>query len=350
MIKYSYNRFGGVLEMLASITKFNNLFSNYYLELLTSLGAKEILSTDNSLNYKNAEYNIKKINSMVNSKEFCPFRTRNVFQILNCPNSHRDLGTKEIKSFAGIKCAIINQKDDKNQKTIIYLSGGAFIMSSTDTYQIQKSLFTIASRLDCRIITIGHDNAPEAQLNEQVEQALAAYKHILTKNIASADNIVVMGDSSGGNIASLMVNRAISNNLPAPKGMVLISPYMDTECKTLDPQIAKKDVVLGHIKREFLTGWFKENVVGKYSFRSPKVNPMYANWSKMPKTFIITGEHEILLSGIKEFVKKHKDKCELELFVGCKMIHIYPLLAEYFPEAIEGLGIVIYKLKSFFES
>ena len=339
------------MELLANITRFNNLMTNYYLDCLANLGLKKLIDSDYSLNYKHAKYNVKKLSDLITSGEFCPNFTRNVCQMLNNPNSHADLGNKEVKLFDGIKVSIINDKKLKDQKTIIYLSGGAFIMSSIDTYQVQKSLFTISERLNCRIITIGHDNSPEVKLTEQVDQSLRVYKYILNNNIASINNIVVMGDSSGGNIASLMVNKALKEKLPMPKGLVLVSPYIDTECKNINPEMFKKDVVMGkYINREFINGWFKENVVGDYNFNSPRVNPMHANWQGMPKTFIIVGENEIILESIKDFIKKHKNKCELELFVGVNMMHIYPLLTEYFPEAIEGMGIVIYKIKEFFNN
>jgi monoterpene epsilon-lactone hydrolase len=67
---------------------------------------------------------------------------------------------------------------------------------------------------------------PVATLPAPVEDAMAAYRHLLDEGHA-AERIVVAGDSAGGNLALALALHAAEAGLPRPAALVLLSPWTD---------------------------------------------------------------------------------------------------------------------------
>src|ERR1019366_2074611 len=68
--------------------------------------------------------------------------------------------------------------------------------------------------------------APEHPYPAGVDDAVAAYRHLLGMGVAPAD-LVVGGESAGGNLAAALLLKARDLGLKQPAGLYLLSPWLD---------------------------------------------------------------------------------------------------------------------------
>ena len=113
-------------------------------------------------------------------------------------------------------------------KTLFYLHGGGYVLGSLKSHRHLVSRFAVAARatayhLDYRL-------APEHPYPAALEDAVKAYRAILGSGIAPED-IVVCGESAGGNLATALLLKAREEDLPQPAGLHLLSPWLDMKTK-----------------------------------------------------------------------------------------------------------------------
>lgn len=108
-----------------------------------------------------------------------------------------------------------NSDSAQNATTILYLHGGGFSLGSVAFYaeallrilgkisSIEKSYDP--SNYDARVVAVEYDLAPTVRFPNPLLQCLRCYKHLLEVEKINPDNIVIAGDSAGGNIAMSML-------------------------------------------------------------------------------------------------------------------------------------------------
>lgn len=216
---------------------------------------------------------------------------------------------------------IYNNHSLPKQRVIVYYHGGGFVMYGLDAHD------NVCRRLSrdnkAIVVSVNYRLAPEftfpAAHNDAFE-ALIWVKESIGKYGGDAENIVVAGDSAGGNLAACMAHRCVKNNIKL-KAQILIYPWIDG--KLNNPSIDRNGS--GYMLEKSAMFWFQEAYVPNEADRlKPDVSPCYeTDFSKLPPAFIITGEldpliddgynYSIQLSEAKVMVKY---KEYLELFHG----------------------------------
>jgi acetyl esterase/lipase len=167
----------------------------------------------------------------------------------------------------------------------------------------------------------GHDLAvffprytltPHATYPTQLRQAVEALRHIIVTTGRSASNVIIGGDSAGGNLASATLLHLSHPHpeieplsLDAPlAGVFAYAPWVNfsTEWPSMEANRWKDIITPG-----CLTGWAREYVggKGKDNWNEP-FNAPTEWWAdvRTERILILVGSDEILLSSIEEFVKK----------------------------------------------
>ena len=114
---------------------------------------------------------------------------------------------------------------------MIYIHGGGWIMGDLDSHDS----VCVDLSIDCNVVVISIDYSlsPENPYPIALNQCFSLYLQYLNQNFffkkLNLKNILIAGDSAGGNLSAALNLKIKKENLPLPKGLILIYP-----CLSLD--------------------------------------------------------------------------------------------------------------------
>ena len=212
---------------------------------------------------------------------------------------------------------------DKNAKnTILFIHGGAYVME----LNYQHSLYCyFLSKLDAYVLLPVYPLAPSHKANETFDLIRGLYEQL-----ASRDNLILMGDSAGGGFVHSFCQYLNTVNLNQPKKIITFSPWVDISMSN-PPYDSENDPILGEVGlREIGKSW-----AGNWNTQNWKVSPLFGDNTGLADTLIFVGENEIFHRDIKKYVENLKrDGVNVRLITGPELFHIYPLFP--IPEAISA--------------
>ncbi|MDM0043896.1 alpha/beta hydrolase [Variovorax dokdonensis] len=109
-------------------------------------------------------------------------------------------------------------------RVLLYLHGGAWIIHVPRLYR--NASRRLARLLQARVLLPDYRLAPEHRFPAASDDALASYEHLLSMGVRPQD-IVIGGDSAGGNLALVTLLRARDRGLPMPACAFVFSPVTD---------------------------------------------------------------------------------------------------------------------------
>uniref|UniRef100_A0A0N4Z143 Abhydrolase_3 domain-containing protein n=1 Tax=Parastrongyloides trichosuri TaxID=131310 RepID=A0A0N4Z143_PARTI len=145
-----------------------------------------------------------------------------------CP---RWLSISNIK-ISGIECRLYqpNGKYRKNDHAIIFIAGGGWCFLEPSFYD--QVLYGIIKRLGCMVISINYSKAPEKVFPCAVNECDSVVEEFCSKKYKEYNidptKITIMGDSAGGNLATVVAQKAMRRGHRYFKCQVLIYPL--TSC------------------------------------------------------------------------------------------------------------------------
>lgn len=236
----------------------------------------------------------------------------------------------------GIPAEWVIAPEAVEERVIYYLHGGGYVGGSIRTYR--ELAWRLSRAAKARCLLIEYRLAPENPFPAALEDALKAYRWLLSQGVGSS-RMVIGGESAGGGLtaATLVALRDAGELLPA--AAFCISPWADLECRGKSVETkADSDPIL---RREFLRRHAKE-YLGNTDPRTPLASPIHADLSGLPPLLIQVGTAELLFDDATRLAAKAKsDGVEVTLELWEDMIHAWISLAAKLPEgrqAIDRIG------------
>lgn len=129
---------------------------------------------------------------------------------------------------------IIRPKDNNSKLPVVmFFHGGGWILGDKVVYD--RLVREIANGVQSAVVFVDFERSPEAQYPKAIEQAYAATKYISENgddyNIDSS-RLAVMGDSVGGNMATVVALLAKERGGPKIDFQVLFYPVTDADFET----------------------------------------------------------------------------------------------------------------------
>src|SRR5690606_20240884 len=107
------------------------------------------------------------------------------------------------------------------------LHGGGFLTGSPYTHRpITTNLAALSQRAPL-VLSVDYRLAPEHIFPAQLEDALSAYRFLLGECGFTPRHVTFAGDSAGGTLAMQLLLALNRHHLPAPRSVVLFSPWFD---------------------------------------------------------------------------------------------------------------------------
>lgn len=231
---------------------------------------------------------------------------------------------------------VLTKKNSENSDKVIYLvHGGAFIFDLIDIYRWQAEKWSEMCG-GATVVMIDYRIAPETLFPGAIEDVIDGWEWI-TDNGYKPENVVVTGDSAGGNLALNLILSLRDEKKALPKAAMLMSPWADlsTESESYKTNVYK-DPMFG-----FKEGTNKELDVedivriyaGDADLHDPRVSPVYADYKGFCTTYIQVGTGEVLYSEsitISEKLKAAGVDVTVTQYSG--MWHVFQLFGSLLPE------------------
>ncbi|CAD8175394.1 unnamed protein product [Paramecium octaurelia] len=224
-----------------------------------------------------------------------------VKQIANISKDHNNI-------FEGTSPGI----DGKITKVILQIHGGGWVGMSSFSHQTYTRKWANHVGEDCVVFSIDYRLAPKYPYPYALEDVWQLYLWILYfskyyMNI-NLKQLILAGDSAGGNMALGICYRAIKIGIRIPDGLFLPYPVVNLNFKIFNPyllnglidQIAPTTILVV-VLREYL------NSGKEHPDTDPYISPIIADDSflaKLPKIRIICGAKDSLTGDTIRFVNK----------------------------------------------
>ncbi|WP_324192504.1 alpha/beta hydrolase [Nocardia transvalensis] len=171
---------------------------------------------------------------------------------------------------------------------VMYMHGGGFFLCGLDSHRpIAASL---ARRTGLPVVNVEYRQVPATSIAGSIEDCLTAYRWLLRRGVDPA-RIVFAGDSAGGYLTFATALRAIEAGLPAPAGLVGLSPLLDLDHKAKRGYVnVARDayIPMSAVRRMIRYG---AEVDGRVD---PMLSPVNGALSGLPPALLIVGEDELL--------------------------------------------------------
>ena len=240
-------------------------------------------------------------------------------------------------NFSGIPGAIFTPRKNVNTKSIIfYLHGGGYCFgSSLTTHKV--GLTKLAKQTGSVCYSVDYRLAPEHQYPAALDDALTAWKHIVSQNPNC--NIILAGDSAGGGLSLALMMYLRDNNEQLPDGLVLFSPWTDLTCsrETYETKAKFDPMFTTNMTKDSANIYVPEDV----KKTDPYISPLYGNFTNLPRTLVLVGGNEILLDDSRHFAQKAKESgVDIEIDIWPTMFHDWWLFGSFIPETKQVLDKV----------
>lgn len=247
--------------------------------------------------------------------------------------------TFEPFSIKGMPCAWIRPEHTHgNRHCVLYFHGGGYTTGNLSYARILGSKLAAATRFD--VLAVEYRLAPEFAFPSQLDDGEKAWDYLMYLGYGAKD-VVVAGESAGGNLALSLPLRLKKQNRKMPGALVCMSPWTDltmsgesfTACKDLDPILTPE--YISQVREMFTRG---------HEIKDPLVSPLFGDFAGFPPTLIQVGSNEILLSDSLELHRKMLGAqvyCKLQVWDD--MWHVFQMFpSKKAAEAMEGVARFIF--------
>ncbi|UNB49073.1 alpha/beta hydrolase [Staphylococcus coagulans] len=178
---------------------------------------------------------------------------------------------------------------------ILYIYGGTFVLQPSVFHW--RFMDKLAYETLHEVVLPIYPKAPEYTYRETHQAIEQAYRRLLKET--DADNIVIMGDASGGNMALSFIQKLMEQDeLPLPRQLYLISPWLDLSLSNPDitEQVQKKDPIQNVFSLQSVAKVWVDDLERK----NPRVSPMYGSVRGLPPVYMFGGTSEIFYPDMRK--------------------------------------------------
>lgn len=238
-------------------------------------------------------------------------------------------------SLEDMPCAWVRpHRGHDRRRAVLYCHGGGYTSGNLGYSRILAS--KLSNVTGWQVLSFEYRLAPEHPYPAAVEDAMKAWDYLMYQGYGARD-VVVAGDSAGGNLALVLTQLLKKAGRRLPRALILLSPWTDMtasgksyqEREAIDPVLTLNYIYA--VRDAYARG---------QDLSDPCLSPLFGDFTSFPPTLIQAGTNEILLSDsvrLRDRLIQAAVPCRLE--VWSDLWHVFQM----FPikkagEAMESIG------------
>lgn len=203
---------------------------------------------------------------------------------------------------------------------ILYCHGGGYSTGSSVYARTLTTKLAMSTSMD--VLSFNYRLAPENPYPAATEDAMKVWDYLMLLGYGARD-IIIAGDSAGGNLALSLVLKLKEQKRLLPRGLVLMSPWTDLTSKG-QSYISKAGI------DPILNAAYLQQMIENYAkdcdLTEPMISPLYGEFEGFPPTYIQVGNNEILLDDSMQLYKKMlKANVSVKIDVFKGMWHVFQM-------------------------
>ncbi|MFN3714312.1 MAG: alpha/beta hydrolase [Alcanivoracaceae bacterium] len=219
-----------------------------------------------------------------------------------------------------------------DERVVLYIPGGAFSIGSPITHRGITA--RLAHFTGCRVLAVNYSKAPEHPYPAALHDVLNAYQWLLDQGVPS-NNVVIAGDSSGGNLTLATLQALRDANSPLPAAGICLSPWADLAGNGVSMRFNRRHdamVPYRHIKDA------ARKYAGQIPLDDARVSPLYGNFSGLPPLLIHAGDKELLFSDATRLASRaRRAGVNVDMKIWRNAPHAFQLFAGLVPQSNHSL-------------
>lgn len=202
-------------------------------------------------------------------------------------------------TLAGMDAAWMRlSREHRRRRVILYCHGGGYTSGGLGFSKVLASKLTRATGMDT--LAFDYRLAPEHPCPAAVEDALTAWGHLESLGIAPGD-IVLAGDSAGGNLALVLCLKLREAGRGLPGALLLMSPWTDMTAS--GESLRGRAGIDPVLTPEYMYA-VREAYAGGLDPSDCLLSPLFADFAGFPPALIQVGTHEILYSDAERLAER----------------------------------------------
>jgi acetyl esterase/lipase len=220
-------------------------------------------------------------------------------------------------------------------RVVVYFHGGGYTIGSIQSHR--PLVARLARATGARVLSVAYRLAPEHPYPAAVEDAVAAYRHVVANGVPPS-RVAIAGDSAGGGLTAACLVALRDAGDPLPAAGVCLSPWLDLSLSGGSWQTkADLDPLLQRAAIEMMADAYLAGA----DPTSATASPLFADLSGLPPVLVQVGTRETLLDDATGFAERARAAgVDVELDVWEDMIHVWHAFADLLPEARDAIDRV----------
>ena len=223
---------------------------------------------------------------------------------------------------------------------ILYCHGGGYSTGSSLYARTLTSKLAMSTSMD--VLSFDYRLAPEHPYPAATQDAMSVWNYLMLLGYGARD-IILAGDSAGGNLALSLTLKLKEEKRLLPRGLVLMSPWTDlTSSGKSHESKAQIDPVLDAAYLEDMIN----NYASGQDLKNHLISPLFGDYEGFPPTYIQVGGNEILMDdSVMLYKKMLKANVSVKLDIFKGMWHVFqmsPFKTAY--EALDKNAEFIYEI------
>lgn len=240
----------------------------------------------------------------------------------------------------GVAADWIEVPESQPGRALLLLHGGSFAFRFPNLYAVFAA--RLCRRLGACALVPDYRLLPEHRYPAAPDDCETAYRWLLAEGHAPT-NVVIVGQSAGGNLALVTMHRCQRARVPQPACALLLSPAVD--CTLASPSLFEneRDPVVTLADLVLLRDHY---VPSAHLYTDPDVSPLFADFVGYPPLLLQVGHFELLRDeSVRVAAKAQAAGVTVELELWPDTLHGFQV-ASFLPEA----GVALERMALFVQA